>query len=125
MNLKASQVVHPTLVAAALTELWSPRIIGEVDDVYVKVAKVQGEFTWHTHDDEDELFFVLEGTLQIAMEDETIVLQKGETFVVKKGTRHRPFAERECLILLLEKKSTQHTGHEVTPLTRSITEQIG
>lgn len=120
-----SDVVHPARVAAALTELWSPRIIGEVDDVFVKVAKVQGEFPWHTHDDEDELFFVLEGRLQIALEHDTVVLEKGDTYVVKKGTRHRPFADEECLILLLEKKSTLHTGREVTALTRSLAEQLG
>lgn len=111
-------------VAASLAELWSPRVIGEVDDVYVKVAKVQGSLAWHSHADEDELFLVLKGVLAIEMEDRTVELGEGELFVVPKGVRHNPVADEECLVLLIERKSTRHTGDEVTEKTRSIADQL-
>jgi mannose-6-phosphate isomerase-like protein (cupin superfamily) len=117
-------VVSPRGIAASLTELWSPRIVAELDDSYVKVAKVQGTLAWHAHDDEDELFFVLAGTLRIEMEDRSVVLHEGDTFVVPCGVRHNPVAEQECLIMLIERKSTKHTGSEVTPKTRSLDEQL-
>lgn len=117
-------VVSPNAVAAALTELWSPRVIGEVDDSYVKVARVQGSLAWHSHDDEDELFFVLEGTLRIEMEGGSVLLRAGELFVVPKGVRHNPVAEQECHVLLIERKSTLHTGNVNTEKTRTIAEQL-
>jgi mannose-6-phosphate isomerase-like protein (cupin superfamily) len=115
--------VSPRALAAALTEYWSPRVVAELDDSYVKVAKVQGEFVWHAHDDEDELFFILGGALRIELEDGAVELGEGDTWVVPKGVRHRPVAERECLILLIERKRTRHTGNEVSPLTRTLAEQ--
>lgn len=119
-----SEVVSPSRIAAALTELWSPRVVAELDDSFVKVAKVQGTLTWHRHDDEDELFYVLKGSLTIEMDDRTVVLHEGEAFVVPKGVRHNPIAEHECHIMLIERKSTLHTGSEVTEKTRSIAEQL-
>ncbi len=117
-------VTSPKAIAAALNELWSPRVIGEVDDVYVKVAKVQGEFTWHRHEHEDELFLVLAGRLRIDMDEESVELGEGEMFVMPKGVRHRPVAEHECSLLLIEKKSTLHTGDTVSAQTRSLEEQL-
>ncbi|HEX6396045.1 MAG TPA: cupin domain-containing protein [Steroidobacteraceae bacterium] len=117
-------VVSPAAVAADLTELWSPRVVAELDDSYVKVAKVHGTLAWHSHDDEDELFFILKGTLAIEMEDRTVVLNQGDTFVVPKGVRHNPVAEHECHIMLIERKSTLHTGSEVTEKTRSVADQL-
>ena len=76
-----SHVVSPGKLAAALTELWSPRIIAELDDSFVKVARVQGSLTWHSHDNEDELFYILEGSLRIEMEERTVVLAQGDAFV--------------------------------------------
>ena len=119
-----SQAVSPVRVATELSELWSPRIIGEVDDSYVKVAKVHGTFTWHSHEHEDEFFYVLRGTLRIEMEETTVVLREGDVYIVPKGVRHRPAADDECLIMLLERKSTLHTGDEKSDLTRSIDEQL-
>ena len=116
--------ISPAAVAAGLTELWSPRVVAELDDSYVKVAKVQGTLAWHSHDDEDELFYILKGTLAIEMEDRTVVLNEGETFVVPKGVRHNPVAEQECHIMLIERKSTLHTGSEVTAKTRSVADQL-
>jgi len=114
----------PRQIAASLTEFWSPRVIAEVDDSYIKVAKVQGTFGWHTHEGEDELFMVLEGRLRIEMEDRAVDLAEGELFVVPKGTRHNPVAEDDCLVMLIERKSTLHTGDMVTEKTRSIAEQL-
>jgi mannose-6-phosphate isomerase-like protein (cupin superfamily) len=114
----------PKQIAASLTELWSPRVVAEVDDAYIKVAKVQGSLAWHSHDNEDELFLILKGHLRIEMEDNVVELSEGEMFVVPKGVRHNPVAEQECHIMLIERKSTLHTGNIVTEKTRSLEEQL-
>jgi mannose-6-phosphate isomerase-like protein (cupin superfamily) len=114
----------PRQIAAALTELWSPRVIAEVDDSYVKVAKVKGVFGWHAHEHEDELFLILAGRLRIEMEDGAVDLGEGDVYVVPKGKRHNPVAEEECQVLLIERKSTQHSGDMVTEKTRSIADQL-
>jgi mannose-6-phosphate isomerase-like protein (cupin superfamily) len=107
-----------------LDELWSPRVIAELDDTYVKVAKIRGSLAWHSHDNEDELFYVLKGHLRIEMEGSVVDLNAGEMFVVPKGVRHNPIAQEECHILLIERKTTQHTGDVKTERTRSIAEQL-
>lgn len=116
--------VSPKQVAASLTELWSPRIIGEADDAYIKVAKVQGSLAWHSHENEDEVFLILKGSLRIEMEGGAIELREGEMFIVPKGVRHNPVAEHECLLMLIERKSTLHTGDVTTEKTRSLAEQL-
>ncbi len=116
--------VSPSRIAASLTELWSPRVIAELDDSYVKVAKLQGTIARHAHENEDELFYVLSGSLTIEMEARSVVLREGEAFVVPKGIRHNPVAEQECHVLLIERKSTLHTGSEITAKTRSLAEQL-
>ena len=120
-----NDVVSPAAVVEKLAEYWSPRVIGEVDDAYVKVAKVKGELMWHRHEGEDELFLVLKGSLRIEMEARTVTLNAGELFVVPKGVRHNPVADEECHVLLFERKSTAHTGDVVTDRTRTIEEQLG
>ena len=90
----------------------------------MKVAKLQGSLAWHSHDNEDELFFILKGSLRIEMEDRAVELREGDAFVVPKGVRHHPVAEDECHVMLIERKSTLHTGTEVTDKTRSIAEQL-
>jgi mannose-6-phosphate isomerase-like protein (cupin superfamily) len=119
-----SDIISPRKAAAALTEYWSPRVIGDLDDSYIKVAKVLGSLAWHSHPDEDEMFLVLQGQLRIEMEDRTIELAEGEMFVVPKGVRHNPVARQECLLLLIERKSTLHTGTTITGKTRSLSEQL-
>lgn len=119
-----SNVVSPKEVAATLTELWSPRVIGEVDDAYIKVAKVQGTLAWHSHANEDELFLILKGRLRIEMENGVVELGEGEMFVVPKGVRHNPVAEQECHLMLIERKSTLHTGEVTTEKTRTLAEQL-
>ena len=118
------QPISPEAVAAALPEFWSPRVIGEVDDAYVKVDRIHGTLAWHIHDAEDELFYVLRGSLRIELEDGAVDLEAGQMWVVPKGVRHNPVAEDECLVLLIERKSTLHTGDVVTDKTRSIAEQL-
>lgn len=116
--------ISPLQLAAALSEHWSPRVIAELDDSYVKVAKLLGSLTWHAHENESELFLILQGSLAIELEDRTVRLQTGDVFVVPRGVRHHPIAEHECLVLLIEKKTTQHTGSEVTAQTRSLADQL-
>lgn len=118
------EATSPLRVAMSLTELWSPRVIAELDDSYVKVAKVQGSLAWHSHDHEDELFFILKGHRRIEMDAGTIELDEGEMFVVPKGVRHNPVAEQECLLMLVERKATRHTGDVITEKTRSLAEQL-
>lgn len=108
-----------------LTEYWSPRVIGRVNDQYVKVAKLKGEFVWHAHDDEDELFLVVRGRLRIQLEDGEVELGPGQLVVVPRGVRHNPVADEECWVMLVETVTTKHTGDVVTERTRSIAEQLG
>ena len=116
-----------SLLAAAdqLTELWSPKVVGQVNDQYIKVAKLRGEFTWHAHAEEDELFQVLRGTLRIQFENQPdVILSAGDFCIVPRGTRHNPVAKEECLIALIESITTKHTGDIVTEQSRSIEEQL-
>jgi len=117
-------VSSPKQVAASLSEFWSPRVIAEVDDAYIKVAKVHGSLAWHSHENEDELFLVLKGRLRIEMEGGSIELNEGEMFVVPKGVRHNPVADQECHLMLIERKTTLHTGNIVTEKTRSLADQL-
>jgi mannose-6-phosphate isomerase-like protein (cupin superfamily) len=122
---------HPIslqLACEALPELWSPRVVGQVNDQFVKVARVQGEFPWHAHAHEDELFLVLRGCLRIGREEidgGPVDVRAGEFFVVPRGVRHNTSADEETWIALIETVTTEHTGGEQTPLTRSLQEQLG
>jgi mannose-6-phosphate isomerase-like protein (cupin superfamily) len=107
-----------------VTEYWSPKVIGRVNDQYVKIAKVRGEFVWHAHDAEDELFLVIRGRLRIQLEDGDVELGPGQFIVVPRGVRHNPVAADECWVALIETVTTQHTGDVITPRTRSIEEQL-
>ncbi|WP_263382866.1 cupin domain-containing protein [Granulicella arctica] len=108
-----------------LIDHWSPKVVGRVNDQYVKVAKLIGEFTWHKHVDEDELFQVIRGSMRIQIEGQPDVrLNAGDFCVVPRGTMHNPIAEQECWIMLIETVTTKHTGDVETPRTRSIEEQL-
>lgn len=91
-------------------ELWSPRIAGELNGQYVKLAKLKGEFVWHNHPNEDELFLVVKGSLAIQLKDGDVLLNEGEFYIVPAGVEHRPVALEEVHVLLLEPKSTLNTG---------------
>jgi mannose-6-phosphate isomerase-like protein (cupin superfamily) len=119
-----SAIASPAQVAAGLTELWSPRVVAELEDSYVKVAKVQGSFGWHAHEDEDELFFILKGRLCIEMHAGNKELSAGDVYVVPKGVQHNPVAHEECHIMLIERKSTLHSGNVLTDKTRSLADQL-
>lgn len=107
-----------------VTELWSPLVVGRVNDQYVKLARVQGEFTWHKHDLEDELFMVVRGRLTIQFSDGEVEIGPGEFYVVPRGVVHNPVAREECWLMLVETVTTQHTGDVQTPMTRTIEEQL-
>lgn len=96
---------------ALFSERWSPRIVGELNGQYVKVAKLQGEFVWHRHDAEDELFLVVKGKLAIHFRDRVEELQEGELLIVPAGVEHKTVAEQEVQVLLFEPKSTLNTGN--------------
>lgn len=108
----------------SVTEFWSPKIVGQVNDQYIKVAKLKGELAWHKHDHEDELFHVVKGRLVIQFEDDVVELEEGDFCVVPKGAMHNPIAEDECWIVLIETVTTQHTGDIETPLTKTIDQQL-
>ncbi len=92
-------------------EYWSPKIVGEVNDSYVKLVKLKGEFVWHQHEEEDELFLVVKGRLLIKLRDRDIWLDEGEFTIIPKGVEHLPITDEEVHVLLLEPKSTLNTGN--------------
>jgi mannose-6-phosphate isomerase-like protein (cupin superfamily) len=102
---------------ALIDDRWRPRIVAAVNDFHVKLVKVKGEFVWHTHEDEDELFLVLSGSFVVEMRDRSVALSEGELFVVPRGVEHRPVAEEEASILVLERAETAHTGGQRTAMT--------
>jgi len=111
---------------AHVTEYWTPRIVGQVNDQYIKVAKLLGELVWHDHADEDEMFLVVYGRLVIQLEGrDDVVLGPGEAFVVPRGVQHNPVAAEEVGIVLIETVTTKHTGDVVSERTVSLDRQRG
>jgi mannose-6-phosphate isomerase-like protein (cupin superfamily) len=108
-----------------VSDYWSPRIVGRVNDQYVKVAKLKGELVWHKHDAEDELFYIVKGQLVIQYEDGAVTLNQGDFHIVPKGVLHNPVAEQECWIALIETVTTAHTGDAITSRTKSVEDQLG
>lgn len=96
---------------------WSPKIVGELNGQEIKLAKVKGEFVWHDHKDEDELFFVVKGTLKIEFRDKIETINAGEMIIVPRGVEHKPVAEEEVLLMLFEPKNIKHTGDVQSDLT--------
>ena len=103
--------VNLTQKFAAIGEHWSPRIVGELNGQHVKLAKLKGEFVWHQHDDEDELFLVVQGTLRMRLRDREVVIEQGEFFIVPRGVEHLPVADDEVHVLLFEPAGTLNTGN--------------
>lgn len=93
-----------------ITEQWAPKIVAQLNDYYIKVVKIKGDFVWHSHPDTDELFLVVSGKLRIDLRDGAVTLGPGELFVVPKGAEHKPFAEEECQMILIEPAGTPNTG---------------
>jgi mannose-6-phosphate isomerase-like protein (cupin superfamily) len=102
---------------AKISEHWSPKIVAQMNDYHFKVVNVQGEFVWHDHPETDEVFIVLKGQLEIQFRDGSVVLNEGEMFVVPKGVEHKPVAEEECHIMLVEPAGTVNTGDVVDEKT--------
>jgi len=97
---------------AQFDDHWHPRIVGELNGQHVKLAKISGEFEWHSHEREDELFLVLAGSFRMDFEERSVQLEQGEMLIVPRGVRHRPVAQEECHILLFEPVGTVNTGEE-------------
>ncbi|MDP6865277.1 MAG: cupin domain-containing protein [Candidatus Poseidoniaceae archaeon] len=102
---------------AKFSEHWTPKIIAEMNDYQFKLVKIKGEFVWHNHSDTDEVFIVIEGSMKIEFKDEIVELNEGEMYVVPKGVEHKPFAEDECKVLLVEPRGIVNTGDAEGELT--------
>lgn len=94
------------------SDQWQPRVLAELNDYQFKIVRIEGDFIWHDHQDTDEAFIVLEGTLRIDFRDGAVTLGPGEMYVVPKGVEHKPYAEQEVKMLLIEPRGTLNTGHE-------------
>jgi mannose-6-phosphate isomerase-like protein (cupin superfamily) len=105
------RVVNVSEKLSQFSDYWSPRIAGELNDCYVKLVKLKGEFVWHHHDDEDELFFVIKGQLLMRLRDGDVRINPGEFLIVPRGVEHMPVAEEEVHLMLLEPKTTLNTGN--------------
>ena len=106
------------------SEYWSPKIVGELNGQHIKLAKLKGEFVWHKHDEEDEMFLVIDGVLKMELRDKTILINKNEFLIVPKGTEHRPVADSEVLVMLFEPATTLNTGNTENEMTKHFLETI-
>ena len=102
---------------AKFSDHWSPKVIAELNDYQFKLVKIQGEFIWHNHPDTDEVFIVIEGSMKIEFENETVQLKEGEMLVVPKGVEHKPYADSECKVMLVEPRGVVNTGDADSELT--------
>jgi mannose-6-phosphate isomerase-like protein (cupin superfamily) len=100
-----------------INDLWKPKVIAELNGQQVKISKVKGEFVWHDHKEEDELFFIIKGTLKMMFRDRTVIVNAGEMIVVPKGVEHKPVAEDEVWMMLFEPNNIKHTGDVISGLT--------
>lgn len=104
---------------ALFQDYWSPKILGELNGQHVKIAKFKGEFIWHKHDHEDELFYIIDGVLKIEFRDKTVELHPGEFVIVPRGIEHKPVAKSEVSVLLFEPATTLNTGNVTNELTKT------
>lgn len=118
------EVVNIKEKFSLFNDQWSPKIIGQLNGQDVKLAKLEGEFVWHDHKNEDELFYVVKGSLTIEFREKTVHLQEGEMIVVPKGIEHKPIAKEEVWVLLFEPSSIKHTGDVQHELTKENFEKI-
>ncbi|MFT7898645.1 cupin domain-containing protein [Tenacibaculum ascidiaceicola] len=123
--MNTTQTINILQEAEKLKNYFSPKIISEVNNEYVKLAKIKGEdIPWHNHENEDELFYIIDGNLLMEIENQpSFTMKTGDLYVVPKGVNHRVSSSEECLIMLIETKSTKHTGNIITPITKSIDNQ--
>ena len=123
-NLPNRQPINIEQKLSLFNDHWNPRIVGELNKQHVKIAKIKGELIWHKHDDEDEMFLVLKGTLKIAFRDKTETINENEIIIIPRGTEHKPIAEKEVSIMLFEPATTINTGALENELTRKNLEAI-
>ena len=109
---------------ARFSDTWSPKIVGEINDAYVKLVKLKGEFVWHHHADEDEMFLVIKGRLLMRLRDRDLHINEGEFVIIRRGVEHLPVADDECQVLLLEPKTTLNTGQITNERTVAELERI-
>lgn len=107
-----------------ISKYWDPKIIGEVNDSYIKLAKFKDEFVWHVHENEDEMFYVIKGTLTIKFRDKEVILNEHECIIIPKGVEHMPYAKEEVHVMLIEAKSTLNTGNVINEKTVSDLDKI-
>jgi mannose-6-phosphate isomerase-like protein (cupin superfamily) len=107
-----------------INEYWQPKIIGELNNQLVKVAKLKGEFAMHHHENEDELFYVVNGSLEIELKEKTIKLHEGEFVIIPKGVEHKPIAQNEVHVMLFEPKTTLNTGNVINEMTQNLLEKL-
>ena len=105
-----NDVINFTDKFKMFNDKWAPKIIAQMNDYHIKLARFEGSFTWHDHKETDEVFIVIEGSVRIDFEESSTTLNEGELFIVSKGIRHKPYAEKECKILLIEPAGTKNTG---------------
>ena len=117
--------INTTEKLALFSDHWNPRIVGELNGQHVKLVKFQGEFVWHKHDHEDELFYVLKGSFRMEFRDRTVLLSENEFLIVPRGVEHRPVADEEVCVMLFEPASTLNTGDAASnELTRTVLEKL-
>ncbi len=121
MNIEKVSIVEKMRL---IKDHWNPKIAGELNGQHVKFVKLMGEFVWHKHDDEDELFLVIEGQLKMELRDKTIEINSGEFLIVPKGVEHKPVADAEVQVMLFEPASTLNTGNLKNERTREVLEKI-
>lgn len=112
-----NQAININNKLSKFNEYWSPKVISEMNDYQFKLVKLLGDFVWHSHNDTDEVFIVIEGEMKIEFRDGEVTLSKGEMYVVPKGVEHKPFAEKECQVMLVEPKGVVNTGDHQGELT--------
>ncbi|MFA5647652.1 MAG: cupin domain-containing protein [Bacteroidales bacterium] len=124
MSTKSVSKVNVKQKLQMFNDYWNPRIVGELNNQQVKLAKFKGEFVWHKHEHEDELFYVIDGTLQIELKDKTIELTSNEFVIIPRGVEHRPVALNEVSVMLFEPSTTLNTGNERGALTHEKLEKL-
>lgn len=118
------QKVNLNLKFTLFSEHWSPKIVGELNGQHVKLAKLKGEFVWHKHDHEDELFYVVKGSFKMEYRDKTVEVKENEFLIVPKGVEHKPVAEEEVWVMLFEPASTLNTGNTENEMTKNVLDKI-
>ena len=119
VNRMSSEKINLKEKLSKFSDHWSPKVIAEMNNYQFKLVKIKGDFVWHNHGDTDEFFLVIEGEMKIEFKDETVILKEGEIFVVPKGVEHKPYAEEECKIMIVEPRGVINTGDAESNLKAS------